>query len=192
MKIMKTYVYMLFAWSTLLLYASCVEDVDLDQLDEVVLTPVFEIDFVYSEFNTDNFIDPGLPPDTPIDVPPITDTVEFDLIGTDFAVENLERVDLTFEIRNTFATNFEFEFQFLDGSGQLIGDPYQIDVAAGNGDGTDPVLTTTVISLDNPTLVQLSNSEEMYSEIRILNANTSLRGMVEVKSIATYFVSYAL
>lgn len=191
MKIMKTYAYLLAACSTLF-FASCVKDVDFDQLENVVLTPVFEADFIYSEFDTSDFIDSELPPDTAIVVEPIRDTINFDLIGTDFAIENLERIELTFEIRNTIETNFEFEFQFLNGAGQPIvtGTAYQINVAAGNGEGTEPVLTTQMFILDNATLVALSNSEQMASEIRVFNANTNLRGRIDVKSSATYFVSY--
>lgn len=189
MKIMKTYAYLLVVCSTLFC-ASCVKDVDFDQLENVVLTPVFEADFIYSEFDTSDFIEDGLPPDIPIIVEPVRDTINFDLIGTDFAIENLVRIELNFEIRNTIATPFEFEFQFLGGSGEPIGAPFLIQVDAGDGEGEAPVLTTQAFILDNAALVALANAEEMASEIRVLNANSSLRGRIEVKSSATYFVSY--
>lgn len=169
---------------------SCVKDVDLDQLENVLLTPVFELDFIYAEFDTDDFVDPGLPPGIPITVPPIVDTINFDLVGTEFAVENLERIDFTFEIANTFQTGFEFEFQFLNAAGQPIGALYFINVLAGNGEGEAPVITREVISLDNATLNSLINTAQLGTEIRILNANSDLRGRIEVKSIAAYYIAF--
>ena len=180
----------------LIFLTSCVEDVDFDQVEDVTFTPVYVLDFVYAEFNTEDYIDTSLPPDTPLGTIAISDVVNYDLIGTDFAIENLERIELTIEISNTFATPFEFEFQFRDGAGQAVGAPYLIPVLPGNGEGEDPVNTPPnpedqpVITLDNPTLVALASSRELYTEVRIINANSNLRGRIEIKSSAAYYVSY--
>ncbi|MDY8134440.1 hypothetical protein [Aquimarina sp. 2201CG5-10] len=191
MKTIKTYLFMLSACGVLL-FASCVEDLDFDQLDEVVLTPVFEADFIFSRFDTSEFEDPNLPPDTPIDVPPVRDTINYDLVGTDFAIDNLERVELTFEFRNTIETSFEFEFQFLNDSDQPVGNLYMMTANPGLGEGTEPVVTTEIIELDNATLAQLASARKLATEVRVINANSDLRGFVELRSKGTYFVNYQL
>lgn len=170
----------------------CVRDVDFDQAEDIVLRPVFEIDFIYSEFDTDDFVSADLPPNIPINPPPIVDIAKFDVLGNEFATENLEQVDLTFEIRNSFAIPITFSFQFLGGGSEPIGTTYSITVAPGNGEGAPSVLTNAVFSLDKETLNTLSNSEQIRSEIRILNANSSTRGRISLKSAATYFILYPI
>ncbi|MDH7444788.1 hypothetical protein [Aquimarina sp. 2201CG14-23] len=196
MKTKKTYV-LLLAVGIILMTASCVKDLDLDQLDEVVLTPVFEADFIYSEFDVGDYIPAGVPPNTQFTIPPesLRDTINYDLVGTDFAIDNLERVELTIEVRNTIQTTFTLQFQFLTDAGQPIGDLYSVPVAAGLGDGTEPVVSFSVpnpIVLDNATLNQLSTAQKIATEIIVPTLNTDLRGVAEIRSKGSYYVNYEL
>ncbi|MBQ4821472.1 hypothetical protein [Aquimarina sp. MMG016] len=198
MKTMKSYAFMLFA-CTVFLTVSCVKDVDFNQLDDAVLTPVFEADFIYSQFDIEEFIPDGLPPDTEFTIPVerLRDTINYDLTSTDFAIENLDRVELTIEVRNTIERDFSIVFQFLTADGTAIGELYNVPVAAGMGAGTAPVVSFSnpnPIVLDNPTLVELANARRVYTEILIPAPplNTNLRGVIDLRSKATYYINYEL
>lgn len=185
----------LFTGLTSLVFFACVEDVDFDQIEDVVLTPVYEVDLIYSEFDTDDYIDNQLPPDTPIPVPPIRDTLNYDLTSTDFAIENLERIELTFEFRNTIETSFEFSYQFLSSSNQPLGRVRTIFVVPGDGENTQPIISFSdpnPVVINNQELNQLSNATRLATELRVNNANSNLRGKLELRSKAAYYINYEL
>ena len=180
---------------TFLVCLACVKDVDFDQIEDVVLTPVYEVDLIYSQFDTDDYIDNQLPPDTPIVVPPIRDTLNYDLTSTDFAIENLDRIELTFEFRNTIETSFEFTYQFLSSSNQPVGVSRTIFVTPGEGENTQPVISYSdpnPIVIDDQELDQLSTARRLATELRVNNANSNLRGKLELRSKAAYYINYDL
>ncbi|MAX04728.1 MAG: hypothetical protein CL883_05345 [Dehalococcoidia bacterium] len=180
---------------TFLVCLACVKDVDFDQIEDVVLTPVYEVDLIYSQFDTDDYIDNQLPPDTPIVVPPIQDTLNYDLTSTDFAIENLDRIELTFEFRNTIETSFEFTFQFLSSSNQPVGISRTIFITPGEGENTQPVISYSdpnPIVIDDQELGQLSTARRLATELRVNNANSNLRGRLELRSKAAYYINYDL
>ncbi|KAA1245699.1 hypothetical protein [Aquimarina sp. RZ0] len=196
MRIRKSYLLLLII-GAILLSASCVKDLDFDQIEEVVLTPVFELDFIFSEFDMNDFVPDGLPTDTEFDVPreQLRDTVNYDLVGSDFAVDNLDRIELTFEVRNTIQREFTIQFQFLTDADQPIGELYTIPIQAGLGEGTAPVISFSVpnpIVLDNATLNELSQAQKIATEVIIPTLNTDLRGVLHIRSKASYFVNYEL
>ncbi|WP_103071013.1 hypothetical protein [Aquimarina sediminis] len=191
MKTKKTHV-LLCALGILIQFISCVKDVDFDQVEDIALTPVYEVDFVYSKFDTNEFIDPDLDPAISIPEVIISDTLNYDLLGTDFVVDNLERVELTFEFKNTIQRDFEFDFGFLDENNQRIGPLYSMIAESGNGEGTDPVITTEVIVLDTNAINILSNAAKLVSSIQVQNVNSSLDGILELRSKGTYFINYEL
>ncbi|WP_299608426.1 hypothetical protein [uncultured Aquimarina sp.] len=196
MKTKKTYALLLF-FSAIMSTVSCVEELDFEQLEDVVLTPVFEADFIYSEFDIEEYIPDGLPPDTNFTIPPevVRDTANYDLVGTDFAVDNLDRVELTIEVRNTIERAFLIQFQFLTENDQPIGQLYNVLVQAGMGPGTQPVVSFSdpdPIVLDNATLNQLSSAQKIATEIIVPTLNTDLRGVLHIRSKASYYVNYEL
>ncbi|GAA0724860.1 hypothetical protein GCM10009430_29740 [Aquimarina litoralis] len=200
MKTKKTYALLLF-FSAILSTVSCVEELDFEQLEDVVLTPVFEADFIYSEFDIEEYIPDGLPPDTEFTIPPevVRDTANYDLVGTDFAVDNLDRVELTIEVRNTIEREFTLQFQFLTQNGQPINDQfYSILVRPGLGPGTEPVVSpqpgdpNNPIELSQQDLNQLSSAQKIATEIIVPTLNTDLRGVLHIRSKASYYVNYEL
>ncbi|WP_299215894.1 hypothetical protein [uncultured Aquimarina sp.] len=194
MKIKKTYALLLFI-GAILMTASCVKELDFEQLDEVVLTPVFEADFIYSEFDIEDNIPQGTPPNTEFTIPPevLRDTINYDLVGTDFAIDNLDRVELTMEVRNTIPVAFTIQFQFLTQAGQPIGQLYNIEVLAGLGEGTEPVISFSDFEpLNNATLNELASAQKIATEIIVPTLNSDLRGALQIRSKATYYVNYQL
>jgi len=198
MKTKKSYG-LLLAMVALLTTISCVKELDFGQLDDVVLTPVVEIDFIFSEFDVEDNIPPGTPANTEFIIPPevLRDTVNYDLVGTDFAIDNLDRIELTIEVRNTIPKAFSIQFQFLNEAEQPVGQLYSVPIQAGLGPNTDPVISFSIpnpIVLDNATLNQLSSAQKIVTEIIIPPPalNSDLRGVLQLRSKAAYYVNYEL
>jgi len=197
MKTKKNYVLLLFC-AVILTAVSCVKELDFEQLDNVVLTPVIEADFIYSELDIEEYIPSGVPPGTEITIPleVLRDTVNYDLVGTDFAVDNLERVELTIEIRNTIPESFGIQFQFLTQELQPLGQLYGVLVQAGQGASEDPVVSFSIpnpIVLDDATINELASTQKIAVEIIVPTTLTSdLRGVLELRSKAAYYINYDL
>ncbi|WP_152538567.1 hypothetical protein [Aquimarina macrocephali] len=191
MKTKKVYV-LLCGICILMPLISCVKDIDFDQAEDVVLTPVYEVDFVYSRFDTNQFIDSNINPAIVVPEVIVNDTLSYDLLGTDFVVDNLGRVELTFEFRNTIERDFDFDFGFLNDSDQRIGPLYSMTANSGNGEGADPIITTEVIILDTAEINVLRDATRLISSMRVQNINSSLRGILELRSKGTYFFNYEL
>ena len=173
---------------------SCVRDTDFGQWENINLTPVVELDFIYSEFDVEDEIPENAPPDTEFEVnEPIRDTIDYDLVGSDFSIDNLDRVEFHLEIRNQIQRNFGVQFQFLTEDGQPIGQLYDIFVAAGNGKDADPVISRSVpdpLVLDRGDLRRLENAQKVYAELIIPTLNTNLTGILTLRSKGVYYVNY--
>jgi len=180
-----------------LLTVSCVKDLNFDQLDEVEIAPVFEVDFFYSRFNTEDYLPEDVFIDPSIIIPPISlqDTVNYDLISSSFSGENLEKIELMMEVRNTIESEFIMQFQFLTDNDEPLGTLYAIDIQEGVGSGTNPVssfLLPDPTVLDTNTLNQLANAKKIAVEIITPSLNSNLKGTLDVRSKAAYYINYKL
>lgn len=182
----------LFGICLMLVCIACVKDVDFDQAEDVVLTPVLELDFIYSEINTGEFIDAAADPTIVIPTASISDTLNYDLLGTDFVVDNLERIELTFEFENTIPRDFTFTLGFLNDAEQRIGPTYTLVARAGNGLNTEPVRTVENIILDAALINELSPTQKVVTAVDVQNVSLGLEGMLELRSKGTYFINYDL
>ncbi|GAA4113226.1 hypothetical protein GCM10022393_12100 [Aquimarina addita] len=176
---------------------SCIKDVDFEQVEDIAITPVFELDFIYSHFDIEDYIDEDLIPDTDFTILPeqLRDTVNYDLVGSDFAIEYIDRVELVFEMRNTIESGFRLQFQFLTDNDEPLGVLYFIEVLPGSGEDSEPVTSFSSpnpIVLDNPTIQQLANAQKIAVELVTPTINSSLRGVLDVRSKAAYYINYSL
>ncbi|WP_062062097.1 hypothetical protein [Aquimarina longa] len=190
MKIKKIHVLLCFL-AIVLLSNSCVKDVDFDQVDDVVLTPVYEIDFIYSKFDTSRFVNfnIGVPVVT---IPEIImrDTLNYDFLGTDFVIDHLARIELTFEFKNTIKQDFTFDFTFLNANNEQIGPLYNMVAAMGDGKESDAVVTTEIIVFDTVAINRFKRAKKLISSMRIQNVRSDAQGILELKSKGTYFFNY--
>ena len=196
MKIKQICSLLIFA-SVLWLTHSCSDELNFEQIDDIVLTPVFEIDFIFSEFDIEDNIPPDIPANEDFTIQPnaLRDTINYDLVGTDFAIDNLEKVELTIEARNTIQKTFMIQFQFLTDDNEPLGESYIVPVREGLGEGTDPIISFSnpdPIILDNAILNELSATQKIAVEIIAPTVNTDLRGILVIRSKAAYFVNLEL
>jgi len=105
--ILKRYLLLIFSLSTLY---SCVDNLNFDQI-EYSANPVFNSPIISFDLNQNNFIDPN----TNTDIPTVLDVTDFTYLDNSFVRDNLEKVELNFEINNQFDNrSFSFFIEFLD------------------------------------------------------------------------------
>ncbi len=179
----------LFGFLWVFQFTSCVDDVDFEQVHLIELNPVYEVDFVYARFDTDVFHQ-----SSSVFVPEliVNDTLDYDLLGIDFATKHLVRVELTFEFENTIQRDFEFHFGFLNVEGERIGPTYHMIADKGNGGGTSPVKTTRQIVMNNVTIDEVETATKLVSSLRLKNVSGTLKGIFELRSKGSYFINYQL
>ena len=105
--VLKRYLLLIFSLSALY---SCIDNLNFDQI-EYSATPVYNTPLVSFDLNQSNFIDPN----TNTDIPIVSDITDFTFLDNSFVRDNLERVELNFELNNQFDNrSFSFSIEFLD------------------------------------------------------------------------------
>ncbi len=182
--------YVLFGFCLAISVCACVKDVDFDQVDDLILTPVYDIDFIYAAVDIETLITQNDDSSTILPEVIANDTLDYDFLENDFVTDNIVQVTLTFEFENTIEKGFDFNFQFLNSENQPIDQSYTIPVLPGAGVDALPVVTRRDIILDRAAIVALSTAEKLTSSIRVEEVSRDLTGNIILKSKALYFVSY--
>ncbi|TVZ56968.1 hypothetical protein OD91_2272 [Lutibacter sp. Hel_I_33_5] len=95
---------------------SCYKNLDFKQVDTFTSSQVVETSLIYFKIKEPAFIDAA----NNIELSSVSDITEFTLLNTDRAKNNLQRVDLYFEIKNEFNRSFDTRLQFLDENDQIV------------------------------------------------------------------------
>lgn len=94
---MKKNLYLLFLFTFIaFLFSACVKDTDFNQTDDIALTTVLELDFIFFNINSQNFTDLG------INNTIISDTTDLDFLDSGIVSENIIRADFYFRNTNSF------------------------------------------------------------------------------------------
>ena len=93
-----------------LAFSSCIDNLDFNQI-EYSATPIYNSPIVFFDLTQSDFIDST----TNTDILRVEDETDFTYLETSFIRDNLERVELNFEVNNQFSNrSFSFSFEFLD------------------------------------------------------------------------------
>ena len=90
-------------WLVTLLFASCVKDVDFDQAEDVVLTPVIASSVVYTDVEASRFSENGMELET------VSDTIaNIEIFTDDFVLDNfkINHGDLALKGKQRIYTQF--------------------------------------------------------------------------------------
>jgi len=166
----------------LLLAVSCVEDVDFNQAEDIVITPVVDLNLIRFNVNANSFFDPETPT-TPV---MITDTLGIDFLKDIEAQENITRIDLLFRFINSVSRSFEVDLDFLNASGNSV---YEIHLNVLEGSLDNPVTTPDIIeTITQDNLLEFSKSKRVAVSISVSSSNSDLEGVLTLQSSATYFL----
>ncbi|MEQ3498257.1 hypothetical protein ABMY20_00700 [Tenacibaculum sp. SSH1-16] len=87
---------------------SCIKDIDFSQAEDIEITPVIVASLVYANLDQISLVTP-----TGIEIARIREVSRLEVFNNEGA-EDLNKIELNFEINNPFDRNFKLNFNFLD------------------------------------------------------------------------------
>lgn len=177
---MKKKIYLLFlVVISSFFFTACIRDTDFNQTDNIVVSPVFELDFLFFTVSSDNFFDNG------INNFIVTDTTDFDFLNDEFVVDNLEKAEFFFKNTNSFPVEFNTQFQFLDENNELH---YEISIPINSGDVNNPVITEYTELIVEEDLINLTMANKVVINIIASSSVENLEGTLKLQSKTTYYL----
>ncbi|MAD96593.1 MAG: hypothetical protein CMB99_04620 [Flavobacteriaceae bacterium] len=148
----------------LLVFFSCVKDVDFDQTNGFVLSPVYRSAFTYFTATPAKFFDPS----GTVQQNSISDVGRIDFFQNPTVAETLIQMDFLVEARNQFNRDFTITIEFQDDNGNPIYTLIPIIISANELNYTH----TEVIDLrNNP---QVFNTTQIVITAEVQDTGTPL------------------
>lgn len=147
---MKNY---LTLFGLLILFTSCVKDIDFDQASNLELTPAFSMALAKFEFKQTSLLDDITNTEKEYQSDRVTFTA-FENIDQE-QKNYLERVTILFDIQNPFDRSFELNFNFFDSAGTLV---YSFDTIRLNANSTYTTPIDIVIA-NHPNILNATQAE---------------------------------
>jgi hypothetical protein len=123
MKILRLKIVFLSMMFTL---TSCLNNIDFDQLDGIIIKPVFTTSLVHFTVNQSDFSDTtGV-----ITQLSITDISDFTIFESESVSKNLSKVSFDIRVRNEFPVDFKIKIQFLNENDAVVFSLTEINVLA--------------------------------------------------------------
>lgn len=166
-----------------LFFTACVKDTDLDQTEEVSLTPVVELDLIYFNLRASDFFDT-------INSNPIltvTDTTEIRFLDDSTLQETLKRAEFYFKFTNSIPRNFQVDFQFLSETNDTT---YVTGTPVDEGTIAAPVITEFIENVEGDAILRLTQADKVVVSVTIPSSDENLEGTLNLKSKTTYFLEH--
>lgn len=169
----------------LALLVSCVKDVDFDQTEDIILTPVLTSSVVFTEVEASRFSENGM------EVQTVRDSIaNIEIFSDEFVNDNLVRVELVFEAINSINRTFNLQIDFLNEADELQ-HTFSFD-ALPSGSGNDIVTEFTEV-FEDESLEALKISRKMVITLTlypstdgsVLNENS--QGRIELQSKGIFY-----
>ena len=163
----------------MLFFTACVKDTDFEQTDDILVTPVIELDFLFYDLNSESFSEIGA--NNII----VSDTTNFDFLNDEFIVDNLLRAEFYFKYTNSFPVDFVSEYKFLNENNEL---QYEITFPVGAGATTAPLITEHIETVEGETILELTGAEKVVVNVIASSAVDDLEGLLNLQSKTTYYL----
>lgn len=177
---MKKKLHILFLFTAIsTLFMACVKDTDFNQTDDIVISPVVALDFIFFNINSENFSD--ISPTNLI----VTDTTFFDFLNEDFLVDNLIKADFYFKNTNSLPSQLITQYQFLDENNELN---YEIIIPVNSGAINNPVITEYTEIIDEASIGNLTSSNKLVVNVIAPSPLVNFDGTLNLESKTTYYL----
>jgi hypothetical protein len=164
-------------------FFSCVKDTDFEQADDIALTPVAEVNFLYFTLTIDDF-----------EPMPITegqlaviDTTKIRFLDDDFAIENITSADFFFKVTNTFPVGLDVNLTFLSEDNVPY---YEINFPVALSENNNPEVTEFIQVVSQEEIEQLTQNDRVAVKINIETDNENLDGSLNLQSKTTYYLQF--
>jgi len=172
-----------FAFQVVLL-VSCVSDVDLDRIDEIILTPEIEADLVFFTLNTANF-DAVNESSMQISV---RDTTRLEFLDDAIIQEYLQELELMYSVENTFNRTLINRSLFLDNAGVI---QYEVIFPIAASQDGEVVTTSFQAVLSQEDIQGIRNAIQLVNEVTLFTNGLPYDGVLSFQSKAIYSLQIA-
>jgi hypothetical protein len=164
-----------------LLVSACVKDTDFDQADDIVLTPVVELDLIYFNIDAGEFYDEI----NEIPILTVSDTTEIRFLDDTEIQESLRRADFLFKFTNSIPRNFQVDFQFLSEQNDTT---YATQTTVVEGTIASPEVTIFEEIIEGDDILQLTMANRVVVSVTIPDSDPDLEGNLNLQSKTTYYL----
>ena len=167
----------------LLCFTSCVDDVDFDRLDQVILAPRFDLDLLFFSVNYTSLSNEEIVNSQII----LRDTTQLNFLDDEVTQENLVEIAISYRATNTFNHSITNRAAFLNQNGDV---EYEIIFpVSGSSDGT-PVITEFTEVVETQDLQNIRNSIQLANEVIISAGTLPQSGDLSLQSKAIYSLEF--
>jgi len=162
---------------------SCIKDTDFDQADEIELSPVVELDFLFFTLDIDNFQE-----NTGFEGTfTVVDTTEIRFLDGSFTQENLLSAEYFFRVTNSFPLGVDANFNFLTEENEPF---YEIDFLILPGTNNNPASTEFIQTITAEEIEQLTQTNKVVVTFTLETLDENLSGVLNLQSKTTYFLKF--
>jgi len=177
---MKIKPYLLFSIGiAMLFFTACVKDTDFDQTDDILVTPVLELDFLLFTLDSESFSDIG------VNNLIVSDTTNLNFLNDEFTADNLIKAEFYFKYTNSFSVDFVSEYKFLDDDNEL---QYEIIIPINAGSIAAPLITEHIENIEGDNLLAITNAGKVVVNVIASSPVDNLDGSLNLQSKATYYL----
>lgn len=170
---------LLYLGISLLLFTACIEDTDFDQTDDIVVSPIVELDFLLYTIESDNFTILG--EQNLI----VSDTTNFLFLNDEFTIDNLIKAEFLFKHTNSFSEEFTTQYLFLSETNEP---QYEITIPVASGSLNAPLVTEHVEVIEGESMTLLTNSDKVVVQIVASSPLDNIEGSLNLQSKTTYYL----
>lgn len=166
------------------LFFSCASDLDIEQIKDIRLQPVFVTNLAFFDVSANKLIDDGTAQEIAVDIQP------FKIFKEKLFKNNLVKTELNFEIENTINRQFSIDFVLYDKSDEVL-QTITFDVPAHTG-GSNLIKYPTEV-FEKERLVLLKKTVKIGFTFKIaagpaLDENST--GNLKLRSGATAYMEF--
>ena len=153
----------------------CVKDIDLDQADQISLSPDLDVDLLIYDISEEYFFKS----ENNVFQPIIRDTVRLEFLDDDYIQKDLTEVEFYFKHTNSFPQRFSNTIKFLSNSGseQIV---IQYEIAPGSTN--NPVETDHTELIEENRIHLIRNSIQMVVELEAHPNSEEFKGKLKFAS----------
>ena len=157
------------------LLSGCVKDIDLDQREDISLSPDLQIDLLIYEIDQSQFEDPA----TGNLKTRISDTVRLEFLDDDYIQEDLMAVNFYFRHINTFPRPIESKIRFLSKSNR---EQFAINYTIQPGASGNPITTEQYELIEEDRIGVVRRSIKMVVELEVQPGTSAFEGELDFAS----------
>ncbi len=169
----------------ILFFYACVKDTDFNQTDDIEVTPVLELDFLFFNLEAENFLDINTGEYNLF----VSDTTDYTFLNDEFTADNLLKANFLFKTTNSLPVSFTSQIQFLNSNNEIF---YEILFNSDSGTINNPTLNEFTQTIEGSQITELTQADRVIVSITASANVDNLEGLFNFQSKTTYFLKVGL